>query len=141
MPYSYYLSSELSNLASTLASASNSSDIYISKNSVGVVSANTIERATTINNFGYVFQFVNGESSYTALPITNLNQIPWTYPYTTLTASSANLWNSSLMIWLDALETKSISVPSQKVISKDFTNNVIIVENTEITVFYTHHLH
>jgi len=127
MPYSFYLSSELSNLASTLASAGNGTDIYISKNSVGVVSANTIERATTINNFGYVFQHINGESSYTALPITNLNQIPWTYPYTTLTASSANLWNSSLMLWVDCLEPKSISsVPTQKIISKDFTNNVII---------------
>ena len=135
MPYSYYLSSELSNLATTLATVPNSSDIYISKNNLGVVSANTIERATTINNFGYVFQHINGESSYTALPITNLNQIPWTYPYTTLTASSANLWNSSLMLWVDCLETKSISVPTQKIISKDFTNNLIIVENTDNNSF------
>ena len=135
MPYSFYLSSELSNLATTLATAGNGTDIYISKNSVGVVSANTIERATTINNFGYVFQHINGESSYTALPITSLTSIPWLYQYTTLTASSANLWNSSLMIWLDALETKSISVPTQKIISKDFTNNVIVVENTDNNSF------
>ncbi len=109
MPYSFYLQSELSNLATTLASVPNGSDIYISKNSLGVVSAYNVERATTLNNFGYPFQFIDGSVSYTTLPITSLASIPWTYPYTTLTASSANLWNSSLMLWLDSFETKSIN--------------------------------
>ena len=135
MPYSFYLSAQLANLSSTLANAPNGTDIYISKDSVGVVSANTIERANNVNNFGYSYQFIDGSVSYTSLPITSLTSIPWLYQYTTLTASSANLWNSSLMLWVDCLETKSISVQTQKVISKDFTNNVIIVENTDNNSF------
>ena len=135
MPYSYYLSSELSNLATTLASVSNGSDIYISKNSLGVVSAYNVERATTLSNFGYSFQHISGDVSYTTLPITNLNQIPWTYPYTVLTASSANLWNSSLMLWLDSFETKRINASLQKIVSKDYTNNLVIVENTDNNSF------
>ena len=54
MPYSYYLSSELAKLATTLASVPNGSDVYISKNSAGIVSAYNVERATTLNNFGTV---------------------------------------------------------------------------------------
>ena len=130
MPYSFYLSSELSNLATTLASASNSSDIYISKSANGVVSASVVERQNTVNNFGYPFQFIDGSVSYTALPITNINQIPWTFTYSSLTASSFNLWNNSLMMWIDSYEPKSISVSSQRVVSKDYSNNVIVVENT-----------
>ena len=135
MPYSFYLQSELSNLATTLASVPNGSDVYISKNSLGVVSAYNVERATTLNNFGYPFQFIDGSVSYTTLPITSLASIPWTYPYTTLTASSANLWNSSLMLWLDAFETKSINTSLQKIVSKDYTNNLVIVENTDNNSF------
>ncbi len=135
MPYSFYLQSELANLATTLASIPNGSDIYISKNSAGVVSAYNVERATTINNFGYPFQHIDGSVSYTTLPITSLASIPWTYPYTVLTSSNANLWNSSLMLWLDSFETKSINASLQKIVSKDYTNNLVVVENTDNNSF------
>ena len=135
MVYSFFIAAELSNLATTLAAIPNSSEVYISKSAAGVVSAYNVEHSASVNNFGYAFAFVDGSVSYTALSITNLNQIPWTYPYTTLTSSSANLWNSSLMVWLDALETKSISSSLQKVVSKDYTNNLIIVENADSNSF------
>ena len=103
---------------------------YFYKDNTGAIQAYNTEHPLSTSNFGYPFQFIDGSVSYTALTITNLNQIPWTFPYTTLTASNSNLWNSSLMIWIDALEPKAISNSLQKVVSKDYTNNLIIVENT-----------
>ena len=83
-----------------------------------------------ISNFGYPFQFIDGSVSYTTVPISFLNQIPWQYTYSTLYDSSYTLWDYSLMVWIDALEPKAISNSLQKVVSKDFSNNLIVVENT-----------
>ena len=128
MPYGIFLQSELTDMA-TAINTSEVGPIYLYKDSNGAISSSVSEHPFT-TSFGYPFQFINGDVIMTALTISNLNQIPWSFPYTTLTASNSNLWNSSLMMWIDAFELKSISAPLQKIVSKDYTNNISIVENT-----------
>ena len=130
MPFFQSIPNSLQDLGTALSSITNGSDVYFYKDNTGAIQAYNNEHPLSTSNFGYPFQFIDGTVSYTAITITNLNQIPWTFPYTTLTASNSNLWNSSLMIWIDALEPKAISNSLQKVVSKDYTNNLIIVENT-----------
>ena len=128
MPFFQSIPNSLQDLGTALSSITNGSDVYFYKDNTGAIQAYNTEHPLSTSNFGYPFQFIDGTVSYTAITITNLNQIPWTFPYTTLTASNSNLWNSSLMIWIDALEPKAISNSLQKVVSKDYTNNLIIVD-------------
>ena len=129
MPYFFQApsSSNLDNLISTIP---NCSDVYFYKDATGNLKANNTEHPLNISNFGYPFQFIDGSVSYTTVPISWLNQIPWQYTYSTLYDSSYTLWDYSLMVWIDAMEPKSISNSLQKVVSKDFSNNLIVVENT-----------
>ena len=120
-------SGSLETLVSTIP---NGSDVYFYKDATGNLKANNTEHPLNISNFGYPFQFIDGSVSYTTVPISYLNQIPWQYTYSTLYDSSYTLWDYSLMIWIDAMEPKAISNSLQKVVSKDFSNNLIVVENT-----------
>ena len=130
MPY-FFQAPSSSNLDTLLSTIPNGSDIYFYKDPSGNLKVNNAEHPLNISNFGYPFQFIDGSVSYTTVPIQWTNQIPWQYdPYATLYNSSYNLWDYSLMIWIDALESKAISNSLQKVVSKDFSNNLIIVENT-----------
>ena len=118
MPYSSFISSELANLATSLNQAVDG-PIYINKNG-SVITAKSSENSSVILNMGFPYQFVNGESIYLQSGyISSPQQIPWLYNYTTLTASSASLWNNSLTLWLDAKEPRSLNVTDQKIVSKD----------------------
>ena len=130
MPYGIFLPATTSNLDTLISSIPNSSDVYFYKDATGNLKANNTEHPLNISNFGYPFQFIDGSVSYTTVPISYLNQIPWQYPYNTLYDSSYTLWDYSLMVWIDALEPKAISNSLQKVVSKDYSNNLIVVENT-----------
>ena len=129
MPY-FFQAPSSSNLDSLISAIPNGSDIYLYKDATGNLKANNTEHPLNISNFGYPFQFIDGSVSYTTVPISHLNQIPWQYPYNTLYDSSYTLWDYSLMVWIDALEPKAISNSLQKVVSKDYSNNLIVVENT-----------
>lgn len=118
------------NLETLISTIPNGSDIYFYKDSTGNLKVNNTEHPLNISNFGYPFQFIDGTVSYTTVPISYKHQIPWSFPNSTLYDSSNSLNDYSLMIWIDALESKSISNSLQKVVSKDYTNNLIIVENT-----------
>ena len=99
-------SGSLETLVSTIP---NGSDVYFYKDATGNLKANNTEHPLNISNFGYPFQFIDGSVSYTTVPISFLNQIPWQYTYSTLYDSSYTLWDYSLMIWIDAMEPKAIS--------------------------------
>ena len=129
MPY-FFTPPSSSNLDSLISAIPNGSDVYFYKDATGNLKANNTEHPLNISNFGYPFQFIDGSVSYTTVPISFLNQIPWQYTYSTLYDSSYTLWDYSLMVWIDALEPKAISNSLQKVVSKDFSNNLIVVENT-----------
>ena len=129
MPY-FFQAPSSGNLENIVSSIPNGSDVYFYKDSTGNLKANNTEHPLNISNFGYPFQFIDGSVSYTTVPISFLSQIPWQYTYSTLYDTSYTLWDYSLMIWIDALEPKSISNSLQKVVSKDFSNNLIVVENT-----------
>ena len=105
MPY-FFQAPSSSNLDSLISAIPNGSDIYLYKDATGILKANNTEHPLNISNFGYPFQFIDGSVSYTTVPISHLNQIPWQYPYNTLYDSSYNLWDYSLMV---ALEPKSIT--------------------------------
>ena len=130
MPYGIFLPATTSNLESLVSTIPNGSDVYFYKDATGNLKANNTEHPLNISNFGYPFQFIDGSVSYTTVPIQYLFQIPWEFSSTSLQNYSYNLWDNSLMIWIDAQEPKSISNSLQKIVSKDYPNNLIIVENT-----------
>ena len=131
MVYSTRVPSTLMELAGILSAIPSNNSIYLFKDINNSVTAYISEHAiTNTNNMGYAYQFIDGSTSYTNIPISNINQIPWDYPYTILTASSTNLWASSLRLWLDAKETKSISVTLQKFCSKSYIDTNLFIENT-----------
>ena len=136
--YSFHIPSTLAQLASGLNTASNSKSIYLYKDSNGSINVYPVEEAQITSSLGYAYQFIDGSVSYSTVPITSNQNIAWSYPYTTLTASSANLYNSALSLWLDANETKSISTVLQRWVSKDYANNLVTVENTtNVSFTYT----
>ena len=129
MPYNLFIASELANLATSLKSAVDG-PIYFNKTGSNVTTKSS-ENSSIVLNMGVPFSFVNGDTVYLQSGyISSPQQIPWLYNYTTLTTSSANLWNNSLNLWLDAKEPRSLSVSDQKIVSKDYTFNSPFVENT-----------
>ena len=137
MPFNIAIPNSLLELGNLISLSANG-PIYIYKNASGDVEVQNTEGGSSSNTFGYSFTFISGLQIYTTLPITTLLNIPWDYNYSILTASSSNLWNSSLLLWIDANETKSINTSIQKIVSKDYTSNVILVENTSGTNIFTH---
>lgn len=131
MPSTILIPSSLQSLASAFSSIPNNTSIYLYKNSNGNVIASTSENPLITASVGYAFNFIDGTVVYTIPAISSLASIPWTYTgVNTLQASSSNLWNSKCYIWIDAKETKSINQSLQKIQSKDYTTNYVLIENT-----------
>jgi len=126
MPYQSFVSANVSQLAGLLRNASNNKSIYFYKNANGVIQAFESENQQNTNNTGYPYQFLNGEVSYSTLPITNISQIPYDFNYTGLGA----LYTSNLVLWYDAREPKNINTTAQRILSKGFSTNEIASENT-----------
>ena len=128
-PYSTFIQTELADLATALSTATDG-NIYFSK-SGGTIGASAVENNSVVSNMGFAYQFPDGTTTYYASgSIATPQYIPWTYPYTTLTATHANLWSNKLSLWLDAKETKSINATTEKIVSKDYTYSYPIVENS-----------
>ena len=81
MPYSSFISSELANLATSLAQAPDG-QIYFNKTN-SMINAKSSDNSSILLNMGFPYQFVNGESIYLQSGyISSPQQIPWLYNYT-----------------------------------------------------------
>ena len=70
MPFFQSIPNSLQDLGTALSSIGNGSDIYFYKDNTGAIQAYNTEHPFT-SSFGYPFQFINGDVSYTALTISN----------------------------------------------------------------------
>lgn len=136
-PYTTFISGELAGLATALANASDG-NVYFKK-SGNVITGHTSENSHVLVNQGFPYAFVDGSVVYLQHgSIASSQDIPWLYPYTILTAVSSNLWNNKLCLWIDAKESRAINANDEKVISKDYTNNYPLIENTsQFKIVYT----
>ncbi len=82
---------------------------------------------------GYSYQFINGDIIYNAIPITSNLFIPWNYTNSIL----LNLWNSTNILWVDSKETRSINTTLQKIVSKGYNNNILIIDNPNTTNLFS----
>lgn len=119
--------SSILQLGTMFAAVNNNSPIYLYKDSNGNIMSSSLENSQNENSFGYAFQFINSEIIYTTIPITNYQNVPWLYPGATTLGS---MWNDKLMLWIDAKDARTFNVDTQKLLSKSYTTDLKLTENT-----------
>lgn len=118
---------ELLQLATAFTNSANNSSLYFYKDTNGNIQSSNTENIINANNVGYAYQFINGDVVYSAVPITNYNDIQFIYPGLTTIPS---LWADNLTVWLDASDARTVSAAQQKLVSKSYGAMSFLVENT-----------
>lgn len=132
MPYSFSQTPvSIQQLSSALINMQNSSVLYIYKDSNGVIRGSNDEQAIQTNNMGYPYQFIDGTQTYTLVPITSIQNIPWNYPYSTLPTG----YDPSLVVWIDGREIKAVNQSLQKLSSKGYSSDVLFLETSPTNDF------
>jgi hypothetical protein len=126
MPFQIYLNSSINDLAGAIGNIPANSVIYFYKDENNNIKAYNAESGNNSNNFGYPFQFINGEQIYTSSPVSYLS-IPWNYPGA---STLDTLFKSSLVMWLDTKDLRTFNNSTQKMISKGYNQANMFVENT-----------
>lgn len=123
----------LNDLTASLLTINPNEHIYFYKDSNGTIKCNKVEHQLNNVNYGYPFQFINGEVVYSTVPLVYLT-IPFNYPYTLLQSNS--LWDSSLCLWIDAKDARTFNISNEKILSKSYSDTMSIVESSSQTLVY-----